>query len=311
MAGRIGVGMRGGGVPPPRRAGTTTMKANRGCLQRSAQRKQVGKGCVRNAGVRRAMEITRTGWAPAASAGPVADKDAVGRWRRGGPAAAAAAAGGAGGLGGDPYALLGVKPGDSDDEVRAAVRRKLSKAKGDDQLEAKINDAYDKILLSAFNSRLSGQTSVKKEIKYADRGWNIPWKPRKEPASEMDVKINALVSVALAGTTVMRLMSGLEPSVVATMFFIFRLYRKLDPYYTVESEFEDDAPQKTAKLLRAIGVVFGFLAVGICAGGLAYTCVNVFTQMTGMQVPMWTMTRPTMFVNLGSIAAAFATTFYR
>ena len=171
--------------------------------------------------------------------------------------------------------------------------------------------AYDKILLSAFNSRLSGQTSVKKEIKYADRGWNIPWKPRREPASEMDVKINLLASAALAVTAVMRLLSGLEPSVVATVFFVFRMYRKLDPYYIVESEFEDDAPQKTAKLLRAIGVVFGFLAAGICAGGLAYTVVNIITQITGAQVPMWTLTRPTMFVNLGSIAAAFATTFYR
>ena len=67
----------------------------------------------------------------AGTAAAAEDKAAL-RWRRGG--------GGPGSGAGDPYVLLGVKPGDSDDDVRAAVRRKLAKAKGDDQLEARINE---------------------------------------------------------------------------------------------------------------------------------------------------------------------------
>ena len=40
----------------------------------------------------------------------------------------------------DPHSFLGVKRGDTDDDIRAAVRRKLLKVKGNEKLENEINE---------------------------------------------------------------------------------------------------------------------------------------------------------------------------
>ena len=59
----------------------------------------------------------------------------------------------------DPYLLLGLKPGASFDEIQKARDKKLIKA-GDDQIvKAKIEAAYDSLLMTSLKSRQLGNAS--------------------------------------------------------------------------------------------------------------------------------------------------------
>ena len=59
----------------------------------------------------------------------------------------------------DPYLLLGLKPGASFDEIQKARDKKLIQA-GDDQiLKAKIEAAYDSLLMTSLKSRQLGHAS--------------------------------------------------------------------------------------------------------------------------------------------------------
>ena len=151
-----------------------------------------------------------------------------------------------------------------------------------------------------------------RDIKYADRGWNIPWKPKKERVSDKDLKVNGGVAFALTIATCYKFLQGLNPSVAATLFFSLRIYKKLDPYYVVESEYDDDSPQKTAKLMRTCGLVFGFLAAGLSIGGLLYSTLNFIAYSFSLEVPFWFVTRPISFLNIAAIIATFlSASFYR
>ncbi len=59
----------------------------------------------------------------------------------------------------DPYLLLGLKPGASFDEIQKARDKKLIRA-GDDQInKAKIEAAYDSLLMTSLKSRQLGNAS--------------------------------------------------------------------------------------------------------------------------------------------------------
>ncbi len=59
----------------------------------------------------------------------------------------------------DPYSFLGLKPGASFDEIQRAREKKLIKA-GDDQIiKAKIEAAYDSLLMVSLKSRQLGNAS--------------------------------------------------------------------------------------------------------------------------------------------------------
>ena len=59
----------------------------------------------------------------------------------------------------DPYSLLGLKPGASFDEIQKAKERKLIEAEDDQIFKAKIEAAYDSLLMISLKSRQLGNAS--------------------------------------------------------------------------------------------------------------------------------------------------------
>ena len=221
---------------------------------------------------------------------------------------------------GDPHKILGVSPGDSDEIVRGALRRRRNDArmKGDLKLETEINDAYDKILMSSFQSRLSGKTTVQSNVKYADLFAHVAWRPKRESVSALNMQINAGVALVLFVLMVMKVMDGINAGAVAIMFGLFRVYKKLDAYYEIDLEYvyegEGMAPA-TQKLLRACGVGLGFGAVSVVVGYIACVIAKMvlgYMQPATMGPLLRILIRPSFYINTSMIIASFcAATFFR
>ena len=222
---------------------------------------------------------------------------------------------------GDPHKVLGVSPGDSDDVVREALRRRRNDArsKGDLKRETEINEAYDKLLMSSFKSRLSGKTPVERNVKYADLFAHVAWRPKREPVSALDTQINAGVAVALFILTVTEVMNGLNAGTVALMFGLFRVYKKLDAFYEIDMEYiyegEGMAPA-TQKFLRAVGVGLGFGVVSCVVGYLACVLAKMviveFIKPTTIGPLLKVLARPSFYINTAMIIGSFcAATFFR
>ena len=60
----------------------------------------------------------------------------------------------------DPFARLGIAPGASFEQVQAARERCLKEPGGDPQAKAKVEAAYDSVLMSRLRERQQGQVSA-------------------------------------------------------------------------------------------------------------------------------------------------------
>ena len=60
----------------------------------------------------------------------------------------------------DPYARLGIAPGASFDEVQAARSRCLAQTDDDPQAKARVEAAYDAVLMARLRDRQQGQVSA-------------------------------------------------------------------------------------------------------------------------------------------------------
>mgnify|MGYP001260469333 CR=1 FL=1 len=60
----------------------------------------------------------------------------------------------------DPYARLGLAPGASFDEVQAARSRCLAQTDDDPQAKARVEAAYDAVLMARLRDRQQGQVSA-------------------------------------------------------------------------------------------------------------------------------------------------------
>ena len=60
----------------------------------------------------------------------------------------------------DPYARLGLAPGASFDEVQAARSRCLAETDNDPQAKARVEAAYDAVLMARLRERQQGQVSA-------------------------------------------------------------------------------------------------------------------------------------------------------
>ena len=60
----------------------------------------------------------------------------------------------------DPFAQLGIAPGDSFEQVQAARERCLNQSGDDPQAKARVEAAYDAVLMSRLRERQQGQVSA-------------------------------------------------------------------------------------------------------------------------------------------------------
>ena len=79
----------------------------------------------------------------------------------------------------DPYALLGIKPGASFEEIQKAKEKRLEEVGDDSQAKARIEASYDSLLMVSLKERQLGKASnaavsaSKKEEMNKDPGVNI------------------------------------------------------------------------------------------------------------------------------------------
>ncbi|GJN39779.1 hypothetical protein PR202_gb28920 [Eleusine coracana subsp. coracana] len=119
-------------------------------------------------------------------------------------AADAAAAAGSAEFGDEenPYQLLGIRPLDSFDQMKIAYKKKRKDAEetGDEELLAKLDRAYDTVMMQQLQYRKKGVTygsvQVSKDIKYADNQPIVPWGPRFSRSTVKDMRINMALSAA-------------------------------------------------------------------------------------------------------------------
>jgi len=116
---------------------------------------------------------------------------------------AAAAAGGAEfGDEENPYELLGIRPLDNFDHMKMAYKKKRKEAEeiGEEEFLAKLDRAYDTVMMQQLEYRKKGVTygsvQVSKDIKYADNQPIVPWGPRFSRSTVKDMRINMAISAA-------------------------------------------------------------------------------------------------------------------
>lgn len=226
----------------------------------------------------------------------------------------------------DPYSVLGVNPLSGFDAVKVAHRKKTKEAdaRGDEAALERLNKAYDSIMMRQLTMRKKGVTfgslKVSSDIKFADRQSAIPWKPRLAKVKDDDVKINAAVSIILSLWAVVAVSAQFQPLQLLLGFFVFRLFMKLEPYYTKsrrvsEEDEEGGGGQEETKnkwdsnggrLLRCLGLAFSCVALS----SLVHTLLVAGLSVLGFFVPLELFKYQEVFLTLCTAWSLFYTASY-
>lgn len=97
----------------------------------------------------------------------------------------------------DPYKILGVPMDADSNAIARAYRVKKYEARGNDKLSQKIENAHDKLMMSALSARLKGGGAVSKDILYADREPLFPWRPKRWDATPRIIMIFGAICLVL------------------------------------------------------------------------------------------------------------------
>lgn len=110
--------------------------------------------------------------------------------------------------------VLGIPKNADYNTIQRAYRKKSVEAIADEAEKARIEAAHSSIMMSALTSRLQGNTSVDKNVLYADRARFFPWRPRVFFA-ERQVMLYAGVAqaVLLAWALLSPMTAGTQPVV--------------------------------------------------------------------------------------------------
>ena len=129
--------------------------------------------------------------------------------------------------------VLGIPKNADYNAIQRAYRKKMSEAITDEAEKSRIEAAHSSLMMSALTSRLQGNTSVDKNVLYADRARYFPWRPRIFLA-ERQVILYAGISqaVLLAWALLSPLTAGTQPVVWCTFFscFSFFSYTQIDTF---------------------------------------------------------------------------------
>ncbi|XP_028790203.1 uncharacterized protein LOC114746178 isoform X3 [Neltuma alba] len=152
----------------------------------------------------------------------------------------------------NPYEVLGVSPIEGFDMIKAAYTKKRKEAEriGDEETAARVEKAYDKVMMAQLTNRKKGVTfgsfKVSKDIKYADKQPIVPWGPRFSKSSKNDMRINLAISAVFE-----------------------------------DGEDTGEGLRMGKRLLRSLALVFGCIAVS----SLAYTGLLNVIEFSGGYIP--------------------------
>lgn len=194
----------------------------------------------------------------------------------------------------NPYEVLGVSPIEGFDMIKAAYMRRKRDAerKGDEATAARLEKAYDKVMMAQLSNRKKGVTfgsfKVSKDIKYADKQPILPWGPRFTKSDLKDIRINLAVSAVFTAWIFIKRNAEWKPLQFLSFVFVYRIFEKLkalepsvSPTLTEDGEDEGRGLRMGKRLLRSLALVFGCIAFT----SLAYTGVLNLIEFMGGYIP--------------------------
>lgn len=218
----------------------------------------------------------------------------------------AAMAGGAAGE--DPYQVLGIPRNADYNAIQRAYRKKVVEAVGNDAEKLRIEAAHSSIMMSALTSRLQGNTSVDKNVLYADRARFFPWRPRLFFA-EKNVIIYAGVAqaVLLAWALLSPATAGTQPvvwsAIAGAVANIFKQNRINPPPARGMEMSAEERSQGGKNIMR--GAFLAFLATfGGCFA--FYTAPDAIASALGRVLPLWFYEGQAMLLAIGSCLVNWA-----
>ncbi|KAM2062236.1 hypothetical protein ACFX1Q_047237 [Malus domestica] len=209
---------------------------------------------------------------------------------------AAASAAGSSNPDGDlnPYEVLGVSPIEGFDMIKAAYTKKHKEAvrSGDEATAARLEKAYDKVMMAQLTNRKKGVTfgsfKVSKDIKYADKQPIVPWGPRFTKSTVQDMRINLAISAVFVAWLLIKRNAEYKPLQFLTFAFVYRIFEKLksfeppvSPTYTEDGEDAGRGLRMGKRLLRSLALVFGCIAIA----SVGYTTVLNLIEYLGSYIP--------------------------
>ncbi|KAG0555119.1 hypothetical protein KC19_12G145900 [Ceratodon purpureus] len=230
-----------------------------------------------------------------------------------------------------PYLVLGVSALEKFEVVKGTYNRKRKDAekRGDEATVARLDKAYDKLMMMQLSNRKQGLAtggfSVPKEIRYADKRSWIPWGPKKAVCERRDVLINLAISALFsAWIVVVGGQADWKPLQFLIFGYIFRIFTKLGefepapaPVFVSEEEEEEGGGSREdtsrrlrngKRLLRTLGLVFSCVAFA----SLAYTGTLNGYEYAVQYVPRVLMGAQEIFVTAGTAIGLFiVASFYR
>ncbi|KAG0522331.1 hypothetical protein BDA96_07G027700 [Sorghum bicolor] len=211
-------------------------------------------------------------------------------------AADAAAAAGSAEFGDEenPYELLGIRPLDSFDHMKMAYKKKRKDAEetGDDEFLAKLDRAYDTVMMQQLQYRKKGVTygsvEVSKDIKYADNQPMVPWGPRFSRSTVKDMRINMAISAAFVVWIAIMGNADWKPLQFLCFAFFYRILQKLratepaiTPIYNEYGEVEGRGIRMAKRVVRALGLIFGC----VFTASLGYTAAVNLIELSMQYTP--------------------------
>lgn len=219
----------------------------------------------------------------------------------------------------NPYEVLGVNPIEGFDMVKAAYAKKRKEAErnNDEATAARLEKAYDKLMMEQLSKRKKGVTfgsfKVSKEIKFADKQPIFPWGPRFAKSSPQDIRINLAISAAFTAWIAIKRYAEYKPLQFLAFAFVYRFFEKLksfepavSPTYTEEGEDDGRALRMGKRLLRCLALVFGVIAVS----SLAYTGILNLIEYAGGFIPAFLFDNQELIVTGSSAVLLFIMASY-
>ncbi|KAI4364559.1 hypothetical protein MLD38_020633 [Melastoma candidum] len=220
-----------------------------------------------------------------------------------------------------PYEVLGVSPIEGFDMVKAAYTRKRKDAerRGDEAAAARLEQAYDKVMMVQLTNRKKGVTfgsfKVSKDIKFADKESIVPWGPRFTKSSSLDMKINLGIAAVFTAWIVFKGNAEYKPLQFLAFVFVYRIFEKLKSYeppvsptFTEDGEDPGRGVRMGKRLLRALALAFGCIAFA----SLAYTGVLNLIEFVGGYVPLFLYNNQELLVTISTaIMLYIMASYYR
>lgn len=219
----------------------------------------------------------------------------------------------------NPYEVIGVSSIEGFDTIKVAYTRKRKDAerKGDEAYVAKLEKAYDRIMMSQLQNRKKGLTfgsfKVSKDIKYADKQPIVPWGPRYSKSTVKDMRINMVISAVFSIWALIQQNAEWKPLQFLAFVFFYRIFEKLkgfeptiSPTLNEYGEDEGKGLRMGKRILRSLVLVFGCIAMS----SLGYTGVLNLIEFFGRSIPLFIYNNQELFVTLTTAVTLYIMASY-